>query len=122
MCGYLLVAIATPGAMCLLSDFIKRSANVYSAEKVEVPNQNSNSLTAKRAEIFKGREFKGQGILDLSKTSVTDEDLQSLTSLKGLKVLKLNDTEITDEGLKHLFNLESLQALDLGGTKITDAG
>jgi hypothetical protein len=60
--------------------------------------------------------------LDLSRTSVTDAGLRSLSALSQLQSLKLGRTKITDAGLKALTGLKQLRWLDLRETAVTDAG
>ena len=61
-------------------------------------------------------------VLNLSRTSITDEGLKTLESLPNLRKLHLENTKITDGGLAHLKNLKSLEYLNLYNTAITDAG
>ena len=60
--------------------------------------------------------------LDLSGTSITDEDLKEILPLKYLVILKLTDTTISDEGLKELTSLKYLHHLILDRTLITGEG
>lgn len=60
--------------------------------------------------------------IDLSRTPVTDEDLQYLEGLTQLGSVGLQRTEITDAGLARLRSLPSLWGLSLQGSKVTDAG
>lgn len=59
--------------------------------------------------------------LDLSETSVSDEDLRSLAGLAKLRELRLWDTRIDGSGLAYLAGLEHLERLELADTKVTDA-
>lgn len=68
------------------------------------------------------REIEAQLVwLNLSHTSITDTQLESLASLRSLRVLYLNNTGITDAGLSKLSPLAELRSLSLVGTAITDA-
>jgi hypothetical protein len=58
--------------------------------------------------------------LYFSGATLTDEQLQSLATLKHLETLRLNNAKITTAGLAHLRNLHELAILDLGGTDIGD--
>jgi hypothetical protein len=94
-----------------------------------------------------GRDFFHRVVhVDLSETSVTNEDLvavgrlRSLESLflngtgvtavglanlevlKNLRILNLRDTAINDVAMVHLRAFTHLRQLDLGGTRISDEG
>jgi hypothetical protein len=60
--------------------------------------------------------------LDLSRSSVKDDDLTALIGLTNLRTLLLNDTDITDAAAPLIAQLSGLRDLDLSGTQITDAG
>jgi hypothetical protein len=60
--------------------------------------------------------------LDLSRSSVKDDDLTALIGLTNLRTLMLNDTDITDAAAPLIAQLSGVRALDLSGTQITDAG
>jgi hypothetical protein len=61
-------------------------------------------------------------VLDLSRTSVSDDGLATLRSLRRLVCLQLGQTQISDAGVVHIQNLTKLEFLNLQGTKVTDAG
>jgi len=61
-------------------------------------------------------------VLNLSRTSITDEGLKNLENLPNLRKLHLENTKITDAGLAHLKNLQNLEYLNLYGTAVSDAG
>jgi len=58
----------------------------------------------------------------LSATEISDEGLQYLSGLTQLKYLALNRTNVADEGLKHLSGLTRLHTLWLDETKVTKKG
>jgi len=60
--------------------------------------------------------------LDLSGSSVTDQQLGKLQSFTNLTDLILRQTAITDQALANLSGMTQLTYLDLSGTQITDAG
>ena len=61
--------------------------------------------------------------LNLSNSSVTDDDLATLHYFRNsLKRLNLSNTAITDAGLKHVIDLFRLQDLDVSHTLVTDPG
>lgn len=58
----------------------------------------------------------------MSKGSITDAGLQSLSGLNRLQTLDLQHSQITDAGFEHLKPLESLQTLYLGKSATTAEG
>jgi len=60
--------------------------------------------------------------LDLSSSSVTDEQLGFVGNLPPLQKLYLARTEISDGGLDELRSLRQLRVLDLSHTSVTPAG
>ena len=68
------------------------------------------------------REIEQQLVwLNLSYTSVTDDQMKALSELRNLRVLNLNNTTISDAGLSHISTLGELRSLSVVGTKLTDA-
>lgn len=59
--------------------------------------------------------------LNLSRTSVSDKDLDAVAKLSNLLRLRLDQTGITDEGIAKLSGLANLEYLNLYGTKVSDA-
>jgi hypothetical protein len=83
--------------------------------------------------MLNGRKVNGPGLihlqrlkklesLDLTKSNITDQDMQYVGALNSLKKLGLSRTDLTDRGLAHLKTLTRLRELDLEGTKVTDEG
>ena len=60
--------------------------------------------------------------IDLSRTRVTDADLEELPALSSLEALNLSGTAITDRGLTALGKFSGLRKLNLNLTKISDRG
>lgn len=60
--------------------------------------------------------------LDLSKTKVTDEDLEPLREFTNLVHLRLDRTNTGDATLRYISNLTRLETLNLFGTRVTDSG
>jgi Leucine-rich repeat (LRR) protein len=58
----------------------------------------------------------------LTRSRVTDGELQVVKSFPQLRSLDLRETRISDGGLDHLKNLKKLQELYLDRTQITDKG
>lgn len=61
-------------------------------------------------------------VLDLSRTTVSDDDLKRLPSLPRLVRLDLRQTAITDRGLMTVARWSSLESLNLFATKVGDQG
>jgi uncharacterized membrane protein len=59
--------------------------------------------------------------LNLSYTSVTDDQMKALSKLRNLRVLNLNNTAISDAGLSQISTLDELRSLSVVGTRVTDA-
>jgi hypothetical protein len=57
--------------------------------------------------------------LQLSGTTVTDEQLKLVGKMKSLGDLQLAKTSITDEGMKHIAGLSGLTSLYVSGCKVT---
>jgi hypothetical protein len=60
--------------------------------------------------------------ISLSRTSITNDLLESAGELKNLRALTTRDTQVTDEGLTHMKGLSKLHTLDLSGTRVSHAG
>ncbi len=60
--------------------------------------------------------------LNLSWTSVSDNDMLRISSLKEVRVLNLSHTAITSVGISELKELENLFRLNLVETKVTNEG
>lgn len=58
--------------------------------------------------------------LNLSRSTITDDGLQTVGQLPNLLKLRLDQTEVTDAGIAHLTNLKQLEYLNLYGTKVGD--
>lgn len=60
--------------------------------------------------------------VDLSRTPITDAQLEHLRGLASLESLKLESTEVGDPGVGALGSLKSLRTLNLNHTMISDRG
>jgi len=60
--------------------------------------------------------------LDLSRTSITDAEVENLLKLKDLEYLYLVNTKLTDKALKSIAGLKRLIGLDLSGTDVKGEG
>ena len=60
--------------------------------------------------------------LDLGKTGITNQGLETVGKLTNLTKLHLENTDITDDGLSQLSQLNNLEYLNIYGTSVTDAG
>lgn len=58
--------------------------------------------------------------LDLSNSSIGDDDLKSLIPLTELRMLDLSGTQVTDAGMRYIAELASLEYLHLDRTAVTD--
>lgn len=79
------------------------------------------TLEVKKLTDLPGGKFEVEKI-DLTKSRVTDADLENLAVLPELESLTLHGTKVTNDGLNHLTALKSLKELDLSNTNITDEG
>ena len=60
--------------------------------------------------------------VSLARSSVSDRQLSSLSSLTGLKALDLSGTQVGDQGLAALKALDDLEVLVLDNTTVSDSG
>ncbi len=92
------------------------------------PMGTAHSVTLKGAQITDGTFAHLQQLgriseLDLSKSTITDDQLAKVNEVGGLLVqLNLSGTAVTDSGLDKLTKLSFINRLDLTGTKVTAAG
>jgi uncharacterized membrane protein len=77
----------------------------------KVTNEQINSLTDIRDQLV---------WLDLSHTTISDDQLALVQKLNNLRVLYLNDTQVSDTGVSAVSNLTDLRFLNLVGTRVTD--
>jgi hypothetical protein len=87
------------------------SVNFVNARTV-TPEDISLLLTLKEQVIW----------LDLSRTSITDEDMKSIAALSALRRLSVEHTVISDLGIQFLSPLSNLTYLNVVATKVTDDG
>ena len=87
------------------------------------------AVTASRSELSRLSTLASQGEqlqikqIDLSFTTVRDEELKTLSTLEGLTGLSLQHcANVTDAGIVHLSQLRNLQSIDLRGTNVTAEG
>ena len=67
-------------------------------------------------------EREPDGIVNLAKSEVTNDDLRHLIMQPGFAALHLDKTEISDEGLMSVGEMASLESLRLYDTPVTDSG
>lgn len=60
--------------------------------------------------------------LDLTNTSVADDDVEKLSQLHNLRYLYLRNTSVTDRGVSALMKISNLQYVNLSDTQVTAAG
>ena len=86
---------------------------------VEVSAVNAPNLTDAQLDVLSS--LSEQIVwLKLGNTRLTDEGMQTITSLPNLRKLSLENTQITDKGVGKLLSLPQLHTLNLVGTKITE--
>ena len=61
-------------------------------------------------------------LLDLRRTVVTDDGLQTLAKMPKLRRLQLQETNTSDAGLRGIDTLSNLEVLNLYNTRVTDKG
>lgn len=98
----------------------------YEKEDPKVPNLFKRDAVPKAPNWLRkrlGDEYFGHVVsVDLSDTSVTDDDLKALRGFPHLEILNLANTSITGNGLAHLQKLTDLKVLSLWNTSVDDAG
>jgi len=67
-------------------------------------------------------ESEPDGIVNLTESDVTDDDLDHLVFYPGFAALDLTMTQITDAGLRFIGEMRSLENLSLYQTHMTDRG
>ncbi len=66
------------------------------------------------------RAFRDLRVLDIRRSTVTDESSPMLTELTSVTHLRLSDTHITDQSIQHIKQMPNLQWLMLANTSLTD--
>jgi DNA-binding response OmpR family regulator len=72
------------------------------------------------AELQQLQQVANLNAIDLTNTSLTDEDLRVLGRLVHLRKLDLRGTQISSRGVRHLRDLQKLEELDLTNTRVDD--
>jgi hypothetical protein len=118
-----LVATADPNLMAALDTygFLARQMSANETQLVVALAAPGDPLLLEQLEAL----LVGDGFiteLDLSRSGVTDGQLDVVGRLTNLAVLKLGVNAITDAGVRYLANLTKLRVLNLhGNAAITDA-
>jgi serine/threonine protein kinase len=81
----------------------------------------SESIDLTSRGIVPLKDNHGVRFLNVCGTSVDDDCMPVIATMKGLKKLELSRTRITSAGLKYLTKLENLQALTIGNLGLTNA-
>src|SRR5262249_26011489 len=101
---------------------------------LQISSKREELLTDQALPGLQLRRWLGEGMLArlpapdvpfglyIDHTSVTDEGMREVASLKNLTMLSMCSTKVTDAGLGHLVGLKRLTALDMRGVKLTDVG
>jgi len=134
----ILLAVTIAG-IALASYFKKREQ--YQA--LRKPTQNDTKKFREAIELFKSGETHGieasglrigpeelkelEGLdqipyLNLSRTTLTDRNVEIVAKLTQLRVLNLSETRITDNGLTYFEKHPNLMSLNLDRTPVTDKG
>jgi uncharacterized membrane protein len=80
---------------------------------------NNRNITDEQLQDLMG--IKDQLIwLNLSNTTITDQQMNRLSGLNNIRVLYLNNTPVSDAGILSLAGMTELRLLNLVGTRITD--
>ncbi|PHS02231.1 MAG: hypothetical protein COA78_21695 [Blastopirellula sp.] len=82
-------------------------------QKIMKNKYSGNPIKSKEGDVYS---------VYLSRSEVTDADLEQLKAFPGLKTLSLEDTKISDAGLIHLKGLKQLEILRLNRALISDEG
>lgn len=98
-------------------------APIYVARKLRISEQHRLATLVARLGGSVEWDWRGEAIaISLGDTSVSDEDIASLTTAKHLRDLDLDSTSISDAGLAEIAQFKELRVLNLNATQITDAG
>ena len=114
---------ADPSALQALSDLgvlvmpLSQETNLLQATFLNVSDEFSDADLALLEPVSVQMAW-----LNLGRSSITDEGMQHIKSLKNLSKLHLEKTAVTDDGLAHLSELSRLEYLNLYGTAVTDNG
>lgn len=67
-------------------------------------------------------DYEPDGVVNLSRTEVMNEDLDALTHCDEFATLDLEFTAISDAGMAAIAEMPQLQKIELGDTLVSDAG
>ncbi|QDU54278.1 leucine-rich repeat domain-containing protein [Aeoliella mucimassa] len=90
------------------------------SDEKEIPDQARNMLSQHGRSI----DFSdgcSLGLVDLSRTKVDNDDLQSLVFYPGISKLNLEGTTISDAGMVHVGKMQHLESLNVDGTLVSDS-
>jgi hypothetical protein len=99
-----------------------KKANEAEAAKIDLHALDLSGLALTEDDIQTIGSMKELRELELRKRKIRDEDLGQLTSLWRLESLDLSETGITDSSLPILQKLRNLRSLELGGSKVSAVG
>jgi Leucine-rich repeat (LRR) protein len=117
----LMLATLTLGGCGGSSDSKKSAIVGWAVGQGGIVHLVGQTLEVKKLADLPSGDFEVEKI-DLTKTTVTDADLENLSVLPELQALSLHGTKISNEGMTHLTALKNLKDLDLSNTNITDEG
>ena len=110
------IAIATPPKIILQTGGVIKENSDGAIVDIDLSDRPLNDQTIEALVAL-----PELSVLRLRRTSISDEQLGQLTSLK-LRMIDLRNTNITDAGLIHLAQIQSLVDIQLEKSKITDVG
>ncbi len=102
---------------------LKDYEEVYTLDELKVlKTLNLSDSTLNDDELANLNILSELEVLNLSETKVTDEGLVQIKSLRNLKYINLAKCDISDDGLVHLKALKNLEILIIAKTNVTDKG
>jgi hypothetical protein len=99
-----------------------KNFNGTNAVKIDLHVLDLSRLTLSADDLQTINTLKDLRELNLQKTNIQDSDLAQLTALWKLESLNLSDTQISDTSLPILQKFRNLRVLELADSKVTSAG
>ena len=82
----------------------------------------ARKMLARYGASIEQTEHEPDGEIDLSKSEVTNEDLEQLVFYPGFASLNLAKTNISDNGTEHIGQMGRLESVNLYGTLVSNDG
>jgi hypothetical protein len=67
-------------------------------------------------------EYEPNGVVNLARSEIEDEDLRHLVFYPGIDALILDKTDVSDDGLKFIGEMANLERVRLYDTLVSDNG